>query len=100
MKAVFAEAAQEELEEAVAYYDTRGHDLGDEFSEEIERTVSRVLVRPMSWPPLSLRARGCRTRRFPYRIVYQIRDQEILIVAVMNQRRRPGSWEDRISCET
>jgi plasmid stabilization system protein ParE len=99
MKAVFVEAAQAELKEAVAYYDIRSHGLGDEFAEEVEHTVSRVLARPTSWASLSPRARSCRTRRFPYRIVYQIREQEILIVAVMHQRRKPGYWEGRIPGE-
>jgi plasmid stabilization system protein ParE len=99
MKVVFLEAAQKELEEAVAYYDARRQDLGDEFATEVERAASRLVARPTSWALLSPRARGCRTRRFPYQLVYQIREQEILIVAVMHQRRRPGYWEDRISKE-
>jgi plasmid stabilization system protein ParE len=97
MKAAFLEAAQKELEEAVAYYDARRQGLGDEFATEVERAVSRLVARPTAWAPLSPRTRGCRTRRFPYRLVYQIREREILIVAVMHQRRKPGYWEDRIS---
>lgn len=33
---------------------------------------------------------------FPYRVVYFVRDDELLIVAFAHQSRRPGYWKQRI----
>jgi hypothetical protein len=33
--------------------------------------------------------------RFPYRVVYRNRPDEIVVVAVAHLRRRPGYWKNR-----
>jgi len=39
--------------------------------------------------------RRCRTKRFPYGLIYRCKGDEILIVAVAHLHRRPGYWHDR-----
>lgn len=34
--------------------------------------------------------------RFPYALIYIIRRQRVIIVAVMHQHREPGYWRDRV----
>jgi len=34
-------------------------------------------------------------RRFPFGILYRIEPEQIVVVAVMHLRRRPGYWRDR-----
>ena len=96
MKYRFLPPALAELDEAAHYYDQERQGLGDEFLEEIEQSISRILGFPEAWGEMSPQIRRCLTRRFPYGIVYQILDQEILIVAVMHLKRRPMYWQDRI----
>lgn len=92
----FLAPARDELEEAIRFYDQRRVGLGDEFAEEVESTIKRILDHPRAWHPVSPRARRCRTRRFPYGVIYQIRDDQILIVAIMRLKRKPGNWQSRI----
>ncbi|MBI3461482.1 MAG: type II toxin-antitoxin system RelE/ParE family toxin [Planctomycetes bacterium] len=33
--------------------------------------------------------------RFPYRIIYEVRSDEIVILAIAHNRRRPGYWSRR-----
>jgi plasmid stabilization system protein ParE len=33
--------------------------------------------------------------RFPYRIYYRVRPEEIIVVAIGHRRRRPGFWQSR-----
>jgi hypothetical protein len=58
--------------------------------------VGRIEAHPDAWQPLSANTRRCRTRKFPYGVIYQNRAGEILIVAVAHLHRKPGHWSDRV----
>lgn len=92
----FLDPAQIELEEEVKYLNEQRLGLGYEFAEEVAGTISRILRYPEAWAKLSKRTRRCRTKRFPYGVIYQIRDNKILIVAIAHLRRKPFYWRDRI----
>jgi toxin ParE2 len=96
MKINFLEIAQIELDDAIEYYNFEVPGLGDAFLTEVLNALDRIGEFSEAWHPCSKRTRRCQTRRFPYGIVYQIRKQEILIVAVANLHRKPDYWTDRI----
>jgi len=56
----FLDPAREELLKAVEHYNHERVGLGQQFAQEIKRT-------------LSPRTRRCRTKTFPYGIIYQVR---------------------------
>ena len=97
MSVQFLEPARLEFIEAVDYYNDQKEGLGLEFSNEIRATIERIIQYPKAWTLISKRTRRCRTNRFPYAIIYQIRDKTILVVAVMHLHRDPQSWKTRIS---
>jgi plasmid stabilization system protein ParE len=90
----FTSAALIELKEATLHYEEQETGLGATFLDEIDAAVERVLANPHAWHPLSERSRRCRTHRFPFGLLYQIRLDEILITAVMDLRRDPTRWKD------
>ena len=92
----FLEPAEIELEEEVKYFNDQQEGLGYEFAKEVADTITRILKYPEAWTKLSKRTRRCRTNRFPYGVIYQIRGDRILIVAIAHLRRRPFYWRDRI----
>lgn len=92
----FLAPAKAELAEAVAYYNSQKSELGSQFAEEIRRTIERVLQYPEAWTPLSKRTRRCRTNKFPYGVIYQVRADALLIVAVMHLHREPQAWKSRL----
>ncbi|OGQ95143.1 MAG: plasmid stabilization protein [Deltaproteobacteria bacterium RIFOXYD12_FULL_57_12] len=96
MRVEFLESAEAELVDAVAFYNNESEGLGFEFAAEVNRTITRILEYPTAWTALSKRTRRSRTNRFPYGILYQIRGDMILIVAVMHLRRNPSSWRRRL----
>jgi toxin ParE2 len=92
----FLEPAQLEFDEAVNFYNEQKDGLGYEFVEEVFNSINRILRHPEAWTKLSKRTRRCRTKRFPYGIIYEIRGEMILIVAITHLRRRPMYWRDRL----
>ena len=96
MNVDFLQPAQAEFVEAVACYNLQSEGLGFEFAAEIKRTLGRIIQYPDAWSVLSIRTRRCRTNRFPYGIIYQVREKMILIVAVMHLHKHPDSWKSRL----
>ncbi|MCB4790600.1 MAG: type II toxin-antitoxin system RelE/ParE family toxin [Elusimicrobia bacterium] len=96
MEIKFLEIAEIEFKDACAYYNQQSEGLGYEFAAEVGRTLERIESYNEAWAPLSARTRRCRTNRFPYGIIYQIRTDMILIVAIMHMHKHPYSWKSRL----
>ncbi len=96
MKIEFLPPAKTELMDAISYYNLQSEGLGYEFAGEVKRTLERIVQYPDAWAKLSKRTRRCRTIRFPYGIIYQIRGETLLIVAVMHLSREPETWKSRL----
>jgi len=88
--------ADQELADAVDYYNKQCPGLGYEFAAEVKSTLSRIVSFPEAWPLLSKRSRRCMTNRFPYGVLYQVRTDLILVTAIMHLKRDPKRWQDRI----
>ncbi|MEK7857077.1 MAG: type II toxin-antitoxin system RelE/ParE family toxin [Acidobacteriota bacterium] len=93
MKLRFLSVALDELRQAAEFYESKDRGLGLKFLEEVEESLARVVRNPNAWALLSARTRRCRTRHFPYGIIYQVREDEILVVSVMNLYKYPESWK-------
>jgi plasmid stabilization system protein ParE len=96
MSVEFHPDAQQELEDAVAYYDGISSEIGDAFIAEVKRTLQRIEQFPEAWSQLSNNTRRCRVATFPYGLIYAVREQEILIVAFMHLQRQPNYWTSRV----
>lgn len=89
-------AAQGELDEGYIYFEEQVKGLGDEFLDEFLKTLKRIKLNPKAWAPLSKRTRRCLFNRFSYGIIYQIREEELLIVAIAHLHRKTQYWKNRI----
>jgi hypothetical protein len=88
--------AEQELVDAVDFYNQQCSGLGYEFAAEMKNTLNRIVSFPDAWPLLSKRTRRCMTNRFPYGVIYQIRTDHILITAIMHLKRDPKKWQERL----
>ena len=93
----FLEIAQIELDEAIKYYNSESAGLGDSFLLDAINAIERIKHFTNAWHPFSDNTRRCQLRRFPYGIIYQITNTEILVVAVAHLHRNPDYWQQRIT---
>jgi hypothetical protein len=96
MKIVFLNPAVAEFTAAVLFYNEQSEGLGYEFAAEVSRTLERIVQYPYAWMKLSKNTRRCRTNRFPYGLIYFVRDNTLIIVAVMHLARNPKTWKSRL----
>ena len=95
MQVVSHPEADEELKAAALWYEQQQSGLGDDFLNDFEFTLYRI-VRAPELPRLIRRdARKLNLSRFPHAIVYGVRGDTLFVKAVMHLRRRPFYWMDR-----
>jgi len=94
----FDPAARLEAIEAAVWYDDHRIGLGEEFLDAIELTLDLALRRRVPGSPVSDPddVRRVPVRRFPYHLIFLASSDEIVVVAVMHERRRPTYWIDRL----
>ena len=72
------------------------YDWGEEFRDEAWETVRRIKEFPQAWHPLSGSIRRCQMRRFPFGVIYEPSELEIVIIAIAHLHREPEYWRARI----
>jgi len=91
------EPAQAELDEAVAWYADQAPGLGDAFLLETLKAIKLIEQFPRAWHPLTPQIRRCRLRRFPYSVVYTVDGDDLLVLAIAHQHRKPSYWRSRLN---
>jgi mRNA-degrading endonuclease RelE of RelBE toxin-antitoxin system len=92
---IIHESAEEELYEAAEYYDSQVPGLGHAFLLEIQQAIHFIQFEPESSPRIYKVVRKRVLRRFPYNILYSVKNDVITILAIASQRRRPFYWRNR-----
>ena len=96
MRAVFHSEARLEFAEAARWYNSQSRGLGSDLRREVKAAVARIAANPEWFGILEDDIRCCLVHRFPYGVLYEIRPDRVLIVAVMHLHRAPGYWKSRV----
>ena len=97
----FFPEALAEYEDAVVYYETCESGLGARLIREIDAATALAMEFPEARPllkgvPHEHGLRSMLLRSFPIKLVYAVRKDALVIVAVFHAHRRPGYWIDRL----
>ena len=88
--------AKLEMREAADYYDAQRTGLGSEFLDAIEAAMLQIIEHPESAPVSMQPVRKHEVERFPFSVMYSVRDGDIFVSAVAHHSRRPYYWKDRL----
>jgi plasmid stabilization system protein ParE len=89
------EAEHELVDGALFYAEQADPELGLAFIAEFERALDILREQPNLAAPWRAMARRFPLRRFPYFVICVVEGMELRIIALVHQRRRPGSWSGR-----
>ena len=95
MTYLFHPEAEEEFNIAIDYYEECKNGLGLEFANEVYKTIQRILNFPTAWQKFDNNIRRCLANRFPFGIIYYQKNEQIIILAVMQLNRKPNYWKKR-----
>jgi toxin ParE1/3/4 len=92
---IFHPLAEQELLDAVSYYEEQEIGLGLEYLGEVEHAVNFL----MRYPEAGSKVRGSIRRltlpKFPYSLLYRVMEEQIRVLAVAHHKRKPQYWVDR-----
>lgn len=91
----FHPEADQEYFSSLAWYSERSLPAALDFEDEFRRAILAIAEAPERWPAYLSRCRRYVLRQFPFSIVYRVRNEEVLVLAVAHAHRRPGYWKDR-----
>jgi plasmid stabilization system protein ParE len=99
MKTAILPAAERELQEAVAYYDSQSTTAANAFLDAYRHGVEQILRFPDAWPRGSDETRKYRLDPFPYHIIYahDADAGEATLLAIAHTARRPEYWRNRLA---
>ena len=95
MRILFRPEARAEVLEAQAWYESRAAGLGLEFARAIEAAVASASRNPEAFAHIAGVCRRVLLRKFPFSVVYRVRADEFLVVAVFHHRRNPSQLAQR-----
>jgi plasmid stabilization system protein ParE len=91
----FHSEAEQELKDAVIWYDYQRKGLGAEFFLCIDESIERIQNNPQLYPIVHKNIRRTVIRRFPFAIFYEVSESEIRIIGIFHARRDPSQWKSR-----
>ncbi|SRR5260221_4109457 len=92
MRLRFDEDARREYLDAMVFYSGSGEKIGVKFADAVELAIAKIGSEPHRFREIEAGVRRCRVTRFPYSILYNVAEEEILILAVKHDRRSPDYW--------
>jgi plasmid stabilization system protein ParE len=96
-RVLFTRAAQADLADAVAWYDTHAPAIVSQFRQAMRSIVTRIENNPRQFSPSPYGTRRALVRRFPYLAIFREATEAVYVVAVFHTSRDPRIWERRAS---
>lgn len=91
MKVVLHPDAAQDLQEAAAYYEREGSPaVAAKFVAEFKLLTTLLIAHPEMGKPRAHDRRGFPMKIFPYTVIYRAHSNEIRILVVKHDSRRPG----------
>ncbi len=88
--------AEEELAGAAEWYEDCEDGLGDDFTDLVKAIFRRVAANPRIHQKVYRDVRRAVVKRFPYVVLYQEVNSEVLVISVFHTSRDPKEWQRRI----
>jgi hypothetical protein len=84
-----------DLDEAASWYNFQREGLGREFLLEVDFALERLIHNPLSYSIIFSPVRRILLKRFPYKILFVLENEEIVILGVVHSKRSTNYLKKR-----
>jgi len=88
--------AEEDLTKTFVWYEDKRQGLGFDFLLHVDAGMRFIARNPQIYAPVYKKTRKHLIKRFPYKIVYIIEKQKIIVLGVLHGKRSPSVIKRRI----
>lgn len=92
---ILRKEAEEDIRSAYEWYEKQRENLGRAFILEIDRTFEAMEERSEAYAQCFKSIRRALCKRFPYAVYFTRENSNIIVFAVLHQRRHPMIWQNR-----
>lgn len=82
------EEASEEISDAFTWYEDQKEGLGMSFVTMLESYFDAITTKPLHYP-VQGKYRVAIMRQFPYKVVFEIEESQVIVYAVFHMSRNP-----------
>lgn len=97
LKIVVSEGAEADQRSTAFWYDRQAPGLGDRFLAEIERIYDYLIEYPEACQLMPEGVRRALVHHFPYQVIYMLRADDLVIVAIFHCHVDPAHIAERLS---
>jgi len=90
------EVAKQEFIDAKEFYEMEHPGIGAYFEAQIKHSLLSIRQYPQAWPIERGEIRRYLVHKFPYKILYSIQENKIVVLAFAHSHRQPDYWIDRL----
>lgn len=93
---VIRKAARAEFDEAFDWYERQQPGLGVRFADHVQRVFESIAAMPELHATVYRDVRKVLVKPFPYSVIYRIRGERVVVLAVFHGKRDPNTWKSRV----
>jgi hypothetical protein len=87
--------AAAEIQAGYQWYEKEREGLGEEFLMTVDQMVGTVAEYPEGFPIIHRDIHRAVLKRFPYSVLYRVKNGHVVIVGCFHSKRDPKSWQTR-----
>ena len=87
--------AGRDFDESFDWYAERSANAAARFAAAVDEALRVVASDPERFAVVAPRHRACRVQGFPFRVIYRIEPECVVVVAIAHAKRRPVYWKGR-----
>jgi hypothetical protein len=89
---IIKEEARNEIQDAFIWYNEQRHNLGNDFIITLEYYFSVIILNPFIYAEKYKNMRAAVMHKFPFLIVFEIEEKNIIVYSVFHTSRKPKSF--------
>ena len=89
-------AAEADIQDAYQYYEKCRKGLGQDFILCIEASLDKITKNPNHYPIVHKNIHRILIRRFPFGLFFVVKENIVVVLAVMHGSRSPRRWKARM----
>jgi len=91
----YLSGARRDFDESFDWYAARSPQAAVRFAAAVDAALAKVAANPLQFASPDGVHRECPLKKFPFRIIYRVVDNRVVVVAIAHAKRRPGFWRSR-----